>query len=166
MLIDGTVTVEVLEPEACGPVAEAFEPTSDPTSEPQSEPEPGGCVDFVAHGAGAAIELAALAQKSENAKGLDGLDRAAKRLRKWSQRQIKWLDRHPPDACYADIHRQWRRGVVEVRGGSKAVRTSVRTLRPEPMRRAARQLSSGAANLVDVDLDAVTQACIEAARDR
>lgn len=150
LLIAGEATFEVLEPAAC-----------DSSAAPQSEPA--AYVEFVAQAAGAAVELAALAERSESAQGLDGLDRAARGLKLWAKRQIRWLDKHPPDACYADVHAQWRRGVVQVRNGAKGVRRSIRTLRPQPMRQAVRDLSGGANDLIDVNLDRVTRACIAAA---
>ena len=153
MLLDGAAVLEVLAPEVC-----------DPADAPGTD-EPEAYVEFVAHAAGAAIKLAALAEKSEDAEGLIGLDRAAKRLARWAKSQRKWLDRHPPQACYADVHAQWRRGVVQVRQGAKAVRKSIRTLRPQPMRKAVRDLAAGATALTGVDLDPVTRACVEAARD-
>jgi hypothetical protein len=158
LLLDGVAVLEVLAPEVCDP---ADEPGAD---EPGAD-EPEAYVDFVAHAAGAAIKLAALAEKSAGAEGRTGLDRAAKRLARWAKSQRKWLDRHPPQACYADAHAQWRRGLVQVRQGAEAVRKSIRTLRAEPMRRAMRDLAAGATALAGVDLDPVTRACIEAARD-
>lgn len=184
LLLDGEATLEAVEPGDCGaddvrpsptpgvtPTPGAM-PTPPPTLEPTATPRPGreatrepgprAYVRFVSHAAGAAVELAALAERSGDIDGLDELDRAARDLRRWARRQVKWLDRHPPAACYASVHRQWRRGVVRIRDGAGDVREAIRTLRPEPIRRAVRQLSAGVGDLRAVDLDRVTRACITA----
>ena len=117
-------------------------------------------VEFVARGAGAAIELAALAERHEGARTLAALDRAAKDVHDWAGGQRKWLDRHPPQACYADAHAQWRAGVVDVREGAKDVRRAIKRLQAAPVERAVRELSSGAAKLTGLELDAFAQACL------
>jgi hypothetical protein len=151
LLLGGQATAELLEPEACEP-----EPAG-AKRQPRSKSTP--YVEFVARGAGAAIELVALAERHDSAQDLDDLDRAAKSLSAWAQSQRKWLDRHPPQACYAGVHAQWRRGVVDVRQGAKAVHKSIRTLKAQPMRRAVRRLSRGARELASVDLDQASKDC-------
>lgn len=162
LLIAGEATFEVLDAGACDAVVSP-EPTPTPTPAsapgPTNSPDPAAYVGFVAHGAGAVVELAGLARRNEAARGLDGLDRAAAELKRWARRQIRWLDRHPPAACYASAHSQWRDGAVQVRDGARAVRRAVRTLRPGPMRRAVRQLTAGSAKLTGVNLERVARAC-------
>ncbi len=152
LLIDGDVQVVVLEPQICAP------------AEPPSPVRPKGTsyMRFVARGAGAAIELRALAEHHEGVDSLTKLDAAAVSVAAWAKQQRKWLDDHPPQACYRDVHKQWRKGVIQVRQGAKAVRRSIRTLEPAPMRKAVRQLWAGVGNLTDVDLDAAAEACAKA----
>ena len=156
MLLDGGVTMEVLGPEACG--AEVDRPEVD-GQKPAREARTTPYVQFVAHGAGAAIELAALAERNRDAQSLSDLDRAARQLSAWAKSKRKWLDRHPPEPCYASVHKHWRRGVVDARAGAKAVRRSVRTLQPEPMRRGVRKLAASAKRLTSVDLERANRAC-------
>ncbi len=151
LLLDGGVTIGVLGPEACGLEVDGQEPARELKTTPY--------VEFVAHGAGAAIELAALAERNRDAQTLADLDRAARQLSAWAKSNRKWLDRHPPDPCYAGVHARWRRGVVDARVGAKAVRRSVRTLQPEPMRRAVRKLAASAERLTSVDLEMASRAC-------
>jgi len=157
LLLEGEVLVEMLDGDAC--VSPAAEP-----NEPIPQARAGTpYVDFVARGAGAAITVAALAERHEDAQTLDDLDRAAKDLHAWAKSQRKWLDSHPALTCYGDAHAQWRAGVVDVREGAKAVRKAIKQLRAAPMERAVRKLSAGARKLTTVDFDEVTQACAEEA---
>jgi hypothetical protein len=119
-------------------------------------------VTFLAHGAGAAIELAALAERHEGASTLGELDRAARSLAAWAKSQRKWLDRHAPQACYADVHKVWRQGVVDLRQGARSVRQSIARLEAAPMRRAVRKLVAGSEKLTGVDLDQVSRDCVAA----
>ena len=153
LLVDGTASVRIVRGEACGPEAT--------TDRPEASGTP--YVAFVAHAAGAAIELAALAERHEGADSLSELDGAARSLAAWSKKQRRWLDRHPPQACYADVHAQWRQGLVEVRQGAKAVRVAIEKLKAAPMERAVRKLSSGTGKLADADLESVADACVAAA---
>jgi hypothetical protein len=150
LLLDGVVTVELLGPDAC----ELDSPEPKPK---RSKTTP--YIEFVARGAGAVISLASLAEQNDNARDLGDVDRAAKALAGWAKSQRKWLDRHPPEDCYAGVHSQWRRGVVDVRQGAKSVRRSIRSLKAKTMRNAVRKLSRGAQELVSVDLDVVSRDC-------
>jgi hypothetical protein len=150
LLVEGDASVEIIEDEACASEAPREEPGA-ASGTPY--------VAFVAHGAGAAIELAALAERHEGADTLRQVDAAARSLAAWARQQRRWLDNHPPQVCYEAVHRQWRKGVVQVRKGARAVRLSISTLKPAPMRRAVRQLTAGAQNLVEVDLDEIGQVC-------
>lgn len=153
LLIEGAVAVEVLADEACrADRTESSEPAATGTSH----------VRFIAFGAGAAVELAGLARRHEGADTIAEIDAAARAIAAWAKQQRKWLDNHPPQACYVAEHKRWRMGVVQVRRAAKSVREALRTFKPRPMRLAVRQLSAGADNLSSVDLGAVREACVGA----
>jgi hypothetical protein len=153
LLIEGAVAVEVLADEACAADGTA---SSEPAARGTSH------VRFIAFGAGAAVELVGLAKRHEGADTIVEIDTAARAIAAWAKHQRKWLDKHPPQACYQAEHKQWRTGVVQVRRAAKSVREALRTLKPRPMRQAVRQLSAGADNLSSVDLGAVRERCMRA----